>query len=194
LDASRSGVDGGLTCHSRSAHLPSADRVGSRNAIAALERVVRSATMPRRDPLAPLPPPAPRTRSVQVGRAHGGPGRARDRRAATRGCNPPPAGQTPGLPRIRQGVPRGREQGSSAGGVGRVPSTPRDPPPLAPPARRPEVDPAASPSRKASRRPRGPGADPPPGEGEPKVGLPADTGRASQARGQGLGNHDSHGA
>jgi hypothetical protein len=50
---------------------------------------VRSATMPRRDPLTPLPPPAPRTRPVPVGRAHRGRVRARDRRAATPGRNPP---------------------------------------------------------------------------------------------------------
>ena len=57
--------------------------VGSRNAIAALERPRRSDLRQcRADPLTPLPPPAPRTRPVQVGRAHGGRGRARGHQVA----------------------------------------------------------------------------------------------------------------
>src|SRR6266700_6841820 len=111
--------------------------VGSRNPIAGLRpaAAVRSATMPRRDQLPPLSPPAPGPSPGPFERSPGGRGGTRGRRAATPGRHPAPAGEAAGLPCIRQGVPRRREQGASAGGVGRVPGPAGDAPPVAPAAR-----------------------------------------------------------
>ena len=86
-----------------------------------LATAVRSATMPRRDPLSPLPLPARGNPPLPVGRPCGGRGGPRDRGAPPPGRHPPSAGQAPGLPDVGQGVPRGGQQAAPAGGVGRVP-------------------------------------------------------------------------
>jgi len=57
--------------------------------------------MPRRDPLAPLSPSAPRPRPAPVGRPRSGRDGARNRRSATPGCGLAPAGEAAGLPRIQ---------------------------------------------------------------------------------------------
>ncbi len=150
--------------------------------------------MPRRDPVHPLSPPAPSPRPVPVCGSRSCRGRTRECDPASPSRHPAPAGEAAGLPHIRQGVSRRRQQDPSAGGVGCVRGPAGDAPPVAPPARRQEVDKAAPPSGAPSPLSRGSRPDPPNGEGEPQVGLHADPGRAAQARGQGLGHHDRHGA
>jgi len=159
--------------------LPDARGVQKRDRGLRAATAVRSATMPRRDPLTPLPPPAPRTRPVQVGRAHGGRGRARDRRAATPGRDPgrSSARSTGTEPRAARcgkagSFPKSAGVRSSfvprrfCAGTGHSSR---------------EVDEAASPARAPRDRSGGLQADPSDGKREPPVGIHEDQRRAGKA-------------
>jgi hypothetical protein len=67
-------------------------------------------------------------------------------------------------------------------------------PAVAPPAGRPQMDPAFPSGRPSAARRAGGGADPAAGPGESSLGLPAHPGRAEQARDIGVSNHHRNSA
>ena len=159
------------------------DPVGSRNSIpASMKPGARSSgTMPRRDPVPALSPPAPPPRLAPVGRAHGGRGRSGDHRPPAPARCPPPAGEATGLSVLGPGLPGRGEQAPSQRGVAVVHGSARDASSLAPPAGEEEVDQAAPPAGPTGHRFRDQESGPAAGPGEPAVGLPPDPGRSCWA-------------
>jgi hypothetical protein len=89
------------------------------------ETSARSATMPRHDPVPPLPCPTPGPRPGALRPALGSRGGARERGPASPGRHPAPASQASRVPDLGQGVPHRREQAAPARGVGVVPGPTR---------------------------------------------------------------------
>ncbi len=102
------------------------------------------------------------------------------------------ARSAPDVQSYRPSLPGRSQPDPLSAEVGSLPGAARDPAPVAPPARREEVDQAPSSSGASGSGFRGSRAGPPGGPGGPEVGLPADQGRASETRGEGLGHHHRH--
>jgi hypothetical protein len=90
------------------------------------EKSARSATMPRHDPVPPLPCPTQDPRLGALRPAFGSRGGARECDPASPRRHPAPASQASRVPDLGQGVPHRREQAAPAGGVALVPGPPRD--------------------------------------------------------------------
>src|SRR6266542_3598805 len=100
------------------------------------------------------------------------------------------ASQAPSAPPPRPGPAGGGEPGHVQEHVVLVRREAGDAPPVAPGARRQEVDVQEERSSgPAIGRPRGPGSHRSPRQGEPPVGVPEDPGRAAEAREPSLGDH-----
>ncbi len=140
-------------------------------------------------PLCSAPARAGTPCSTEDERSRQGPG---DPGPPPPGGRAPPPGQAPDVQSYRPSLPGRSQPDPLSAEVGSLPGAARDPAPVAPPARREEVDQAPSSSGASGSGFRGLRAGPPGGSGEPEVGLPADQGRASETRGEGLGHHHRH--